>query len=185
MRVITGKYKGRKLTPPSDRTIRPTSDRTRESIFNLLMHGQFGGAQIVGQRVADICCGTGALGIEALSRGSAHCVFVDQAKASLELAKHNVAHVGATGDATFIVSDAIHLPKANEPCTLIMMDPPYDANIIPRIALSLRTQGWVKEGSLMVTEMMFANTIPAIEGFTLRIERQYGKAKILIWECSN
>ncbi|MBN8544117.1 MAG: 16S rRNA (guanine(966)-N(2))-methyltransferase RsmD [Alphaproteobacteria bacterium] len=183
MRVITGKYKGRKLTPPADTSIRPTSERTRESLFNLLMHGQFGGANIIHQRVADICCGTGALGIEALSRGATHCVFVDQAKAGLELAKKNVEHIGATADASFILSDANHLPKATEPCALVMIDPPYDINIIPRVAGSLIEQGWVKTGSILVTEVRFTTDMPELPGFSLLLDRQYGKAKVLIWEC--
>ncbi len=184
MRVITGKYKGRKLASPADTSIRPTSERTRESIFNLLMHGQFGGTQIIHQRVADICCGTGALGIEALSRGAAHCVFVDQAKAGLELAKKNVEHIGATADASFILSDANHLSKASEPCALIMIDPPYDTNIIPRVAQSLIDQGWVKTGSILVTEVRFTTDMPELPGFSLLLDRQYGKAKELIWEAN-
>lgn len=182
MRVITGKYKGRKLTPPADTNIRPTSERTRESIFNLLMHGQFGGEQIREQRVADICCGTGALGIEALSRGATHCVFIDQAKSGLELARSNVAALGATSDATFLLSDANNLPKTNDPCALIMIDPPYDVNIVPRVAESLLANGWVKQGSILVVEVRFTTDIPELAGYTLLQERGYGKAKILIWE---
>ena len=184
MRVITGKYKGRKLATPEDTSIRPTSERTRESIFNLLMHGQFGGAHIREQRVADICCGTGALGIEALSRGATHGVFVDQSKAGLELAKKNVTHVGALQDATFILADANHLPKATEPCALIMIDPPYDTNIIPQVARCLVAQGWVTQGSVLVTEVRFTTDVPELPEFTLLVERQYGKAKVMIWEAN-
>lgn len=181
MRVISGLYKGRKLITPLDDKIRPTSDRTRESIFNLLMHGQFGGQQVIGQRVADICCGTGALGIEALSRGAIHCTFVDQTKNHLALAEQNVKHVGAT-QVQFLLSDATRLPQAAEPCALILIDPPYENHIIPRIAASLREQGWVKSGSVMVTEVIFTNDMPPLEGYELVSERKYGKAKILIWK---
>lgn len=183
MRVITGKYKGRKLSPPADTSIRPTSDRTRESIFNLLMHGQFGGTQIIGQRVADICCGTGALGIEALSRGAAHCVFVDNSKAGVELARTNATTLKAHGDASFILSDATRLPKVAEPCALIMLDPPYDTNITARVAESLLANGWVKKGSIFVSEVRFTTDIEKLPGFTLLLEREYGKTKILIWEA--
>jgi 16S rRNA (guanine966-N2)-methyltransferase len=180
MRVISGIYKGRKLTPPDDDKIRPTSDRTRESIFNLIMHGQFGGQQVMGQRVADICCGTGALGIEALSRGASHCTFVDQTKAHLALAEKNCAAIGAT-NAHFITCDATRLPNVAEPFALILIDPPYENNIIPRVATSLREKGWVKSGSIMVTEVIFSNELPPLEGYEMVSERKYGKAKILIW----
>lgn len=182
MRVISGIYKGRKLMPPMDDKVRPTSDRTRESIFNLLMHGQFGGQQVIGQRVADICCGTGALGIEALSRGASHCSFVDHSKTHLALAERNCAAMGITG-ADFILCDATRLPKAARSYSLILIDPPYENHIIPRIAYSLREQSWVTSGSVLVTEVMFANDLPPLESYEMVTERKYGKAKILIWKA--
>lgn len=181
MRVIAGIHKGRKLTPPADDKVRPTSDRARESIFNLIMHGQFGGQHVVGQRVADLCCGTGALGIEAISRGAAHCTFLDHARSHLSLAEKNCAAIGIT-NADFITADATRLPNAPEPYALILIDPPYENHIMDRVATSLREKGWMASGSALVTEVMFNTDIPALEGFTLATERRYGKAKILIWK---
>lgn len=182
MRIISGQFKGRKLTPPKDDAIRPTSEMARESLFNLLMHGQFGGGHIIGQRVADICSGTGALGIEALSRGATHCTFVDFSKAAVALTEKNVAHVGATHMAQCMLADAKALPKAREPFALVMMDPPYGDNILPDIVRSLMKQGWLQAGSLLATEMLSTRDVPPIEGATMLTERRYGKAKIVIWE---
>ncbi|MFN7401089.1 MAG: 16S rRNA (guanine(966)-N(2))-methyltransferase RsmD [Alphaproteobacteria bacterium] len=184
MRVIAGIHKGRKLEVPQDRAIRPTSERTRESLFNLLMHGRFGGTCIIHQRVADICCGTGALGIEALSRGASHVTFVDAAKTPLAITERNLRHIGASEQATLIASDATRLPKATEPFALILLDPPYDAPIFAAIIASLRQGGWVKAGSILAAEMASARATPELQGTKLITERRYGKAKILIWEMA-
>src|ERR1700744_698644 len=106
MRIIAGQFKGRKLLPPEGKDIRPTSDRTRESVFNLLMHGQYAGEAILGQHVLDICCGTGALGLEALSRGARIATFIDADKKSIELARKNALHCGVTNAAFFVQADA-------------------------------------------------------------------------------
>ncbi|MCE3005568.1 MAG: 16S rRNA (guanine(966)-N(2))-methyltransferase RsmD [Rickettsiales bacterium] len=184
MRVIAGIHKGRKLEVPVDRAIRPTSERTRESLFNVLMHGRFGGACVIHQRVADICCGTGALGIEALSRGATHVTFVDVAKTSLLITERNLRHLGASQQATLIASDATRLPKATEPFALILLDPPYDMPILSAIAASLRQGGWVKTGSILAAEIASSRPIPELLGAELITERRYGKAKILIWEMA-
>jgi 16S rRNA (guanine966-N2)-methyltransferase len=184
MRVIAGIHKGRKLEVPEDRAIRPTSERTRESLFNVLMHGRFGGECVIHQRVADLCCGTGALGIEALSRGAAHVTFVDAAKTPLAITERNLRHIGATAQATLIASDATRLPTAAAPYALILLDPPYDAPIFPAIVASLRQGGWVKTGSILAAEMASARPTPELAGAALITERRYGKAKILIWEMA-
>jgi 16S rRNA G966 N2-methylase RsmD len=100
MRIIAGKYKGRKLFTPADLNVRPTSDRTRESLFNLLMHGSYAGEHIIDQPVADICAGTGALGLEALSRGAKSCIFVDNNDTALKLARKNAEHLGLLSEGT-------------------------------------------------------------------------------------
>jgi 16S rRNA (guanine966-N2)-methyltransferase len=182
MRVIAGIHKGRKLEVPIDRAIRPTSERTRESLFNLLMHGRFGGTCIIHQRVADICCGTGALGIEALSRGAAHVTFVDVAKTPLAITERNLRHIEASELATLIACDATRLPKTTEPFALVLLDPPYDMQILPAIAASLRQGGWVKTGSILAAEIASSQPTPELLEAELITERRYGKAKILIWE---
>jgi 16S rRNA (guanine966-N2)-methyltransferase len=182
MRIVSGIYKGRKLTPPKDDAIRPTSERTRESLFNLLMHGQFAGHCIREQRVADICSGTGALGLEALSRGASHCTFVDQNRVAIALTQKNAAHLGADRNCEFMVSDATRLPRAKAPFQLIMLDPPYNDNLIAPIYKSLCAQGWVEPGTIISTEMIFTTDLPELPGAELKTERRYGKTKLVIWE---
>lgn len=185
MRIISGLYKGRKLTPPEDNTVRPTSARMREAIFNILMHGEFGGEHIIGKRVADICCGTGALGLEALSRGAAHATFVDMSKHALKLAEKNAQHVGASSQCQFMHADATKLLKANAPYDVIFTDPPYDTPLLSRIVTDLIEKSWVTAGTLIVCELpAFGVSPPIFEGAEPLTERRYGKAALHIWKIS-
>jgi 16S rRNA (guanine966-N2)-methyltransferase len=181
MRIIAGMHRGRKLTPPEGDTIRPSSARTREALFNILMHGAFAGAAVRGQRVADICSGTGALGLEALSRGASHCSFVDHAQASISLAKKNAAHLGVLEQCDFTQADATKLPPAGAPFALIMMDPPYSKGLVPGMVQSLLAQGWAQTGSILTTEIPFNMDVPPLAGMELKTERKYGKTKLLVW----
>lgn len=183
MRIIAGSYKNRKLCVPEDDSVRPTSARMREAMFNILMHGEFGGAQVIGARVADICCGTGALGFEALSRGAAHCSFVDASKKSLALVEKTSAHFGALAQCTLLHHDATSLPQASSPYELIFADPPYSVNILPNMLASLRARGWLKSGTLLVAELpAFGITPPVLEGAEEVLSRRYGKAALHIWK---
>jgi 16S rRNA (guanine966-N2)-methyltransferase len=184
MRIIAGQFKGRKLLTPESKDIRPTSDRTRESIFNLLMHGHYAGEAVMDQHVLDICCGTGALGLEALSRGARIATFIDKDKKSLELAKENALHCGVTHASFFVQADAGKLPAAREPAALVLMDPPYATPIfVPTYAALLRG-GWLLPGALIVAEQERNAAIPTLEGATLMDERQYGKAKVLVYRTA-
>ncbi len=181
MRIIAGAYKGRKLKEFGGRDIRPTSDRTRESLFNLLMHGAYGGRQVIGCHVVDLCCGTGALGLEALSRGARMATFVDQDKRSLALARDNAAHCGATAQAHFIQADAAKLPSAREPAQLVVMDAPYASPITLAAYESLRAGGWFAPGALFVVEQGSGGEAPTLSGAALVDERRYGKATLRIY----
>lgn len=185
MRIISGQYKGRKLTPPTGKDIRPTSDRTRESVFNLLMHGAYAGEAIIDQHVVDLCCGTGAMGLEALSRGARVATFIDQDKRSLELARQNVTHCGANAAAQFVAADATRLPTAREAAALVLMDAPYDSPILGAAYQSLRAGGWLVAGSLLVAEQAHFTPAPALDGAELIDERKYGKAKVLVYRCTH
>lgn len=181
MRIIAGKYKNRRLFVPEGDAIRPTSARTRESLFNVLMHGSFGGECIVGARVADICCGTGALGFEALSRGAGHCAFVDNSRAAIQLAEKNAKHLGATAECNFLHHDARKLPRVSTAFDLVMSDPPYDTKLIPDLYAQLMQQGWLTEGSVFAAEVPSYTKEIALEGAELLVERTYGKAALCIW----
>ena len=181
MRIIAGQYKGRKLTPPSSDAIRPTLDRTRESIFNLLMHGQYGGEAIIDQHVVDLCCGTGAMGLEALSRGARIATFIDQDKKSLELARSNVMHCGATSAAFFVQADAAKLPAAREPAALILIDAPYDKPLLAPAFTSLQAGGWLAANALLVAEQFRSVPVVSLPGMALIDQRDYGKARVLVY----
>jgi len=182
MRIIAGIHKNRRLFVPENDAIRPTSSRTRESLFNVLMHGSFGGDCVIGARVADICCGTGALGFEALSRGAEHCSFVDSSRAALQLAEKNAKHLGVTNQCNFLHHDARKLPRIATPYDLIMTDPPYDDHgMITALYSQLQLQGWLKEGTVLATEVPSYTKEIALEGAEIAVERRYGKAALCIW----
>jgi 16S rRNA (guanine966-N2)-methyltransferase len=184
MRIIAGAFKGRRLNAPEGDAIRPTSDRMREAVFNLLMHGKFGGEHIINRRVADLCCGTGALGLEALSRGASECMFVDADKTSLALAKANALHCNAVASSQFVLSDATRLPAARQPVALVLMDAPYADAITARAYQSLRAGHWFEPDALFVVEQPKTAEIPALPDTTLLDTRPYGKAQLLIYKIA-
>lgn len=119
MRVIAGKYRGKRLASPADNSVRPTTDRIKETVFNILCN-RYG----IGERVLDLFCGSGALGIEALSRGATYAAFVDKSPKSIELARENLRGVGERYD-LFNTDFRVALSKFTQPFDLILIDPPY------------------------------------------------------------
>ncbi|MDG1438387.1 MAG: 16S rRNA (guanine(966)-N(2))-methyltransferase RsmD, partial [Emcibacteraceae bacterium] len=132
MRIIGGTYRGKKLITPSNAAIRPTTDRMRETLFNMLEHGA--GPGIRGSRVLDLFAGTGALGIEALSRNAEHVTFVDNDRASMHLVKDNMTLIGNPDNASYISLDGTKV-TSSKPYDIILIDPPYNKGLI---TLSLR-----------------------------------------------
>lgn len=182
MRIISGIYKGKRLFTPADESVRPTSDMTRESLFNLLMHGDYEGFHIIGKPVADLCCGTGAIGLEALSRGAAHCLFVDQAKASLTLAEKNAQHVGAGAHAAFHLADIAQLGNAPRPSSVVFLDAPYHSAFLPRTLEALLAKNWLLPHGLLVVEQAKHEPAYEVNGLTLLDNRNYGKASLRIYQ---
>ncbi len=185
MRVVGGRHRGRQLETPADLPIRPTSDRARESLFNILEHGKLapgGLSPVRGARVLDAFCGTGALGVEALSRGAAHAVFLDDDAAALRLARRNVARVNETALATFLMADAARPPSANQPCTLVFLDPPYAEDVLEAAVAALAKAGWIAPGAIVVAELDGRGHAKPV-GLTLVDERVYGKAKLLFYRA--
>ncbi|MEM7680297.1 MAG: RsmD family RNA methyltransferase, partial [Pseudomonadota bacterium] len=125
MRIVAGLYGGRRLQVPKNRDIRPTSDKVRGAIFNALASR----GVVDGVRVLDLFCGTGALGLEALSRGAVYCTFVDKVRESLDLAKANTASLGADELAAFLLQDATKISDMPEPYDLVFLDPPYGKDL--------------------------------------------------------
>jgi 16S rRNA (guanine966-N2)-methyltransferase len=178
MRIIAGKHKGRKVEVGRAATqVRPTSGFAREAIFNIVTHGQFQGL-LDGANVADIFCGSGALGLEALSRGAAHVTFVDNDHHALQSARRNAAQMGEEGNAVFLRADAAQLPPARAEFQLILLDPPYFGTLLPQALASLLAQGWIGAETLVVAEHDARENPPLPAGLAIVDERRYGRATI-------
>ncbi len=149
MRIIGGKFRGRKLKTPKDQTIRPTTDRLRESIFSALDH-RIGGFH--GKRIADIFSGTGALGLEALSRGAARATLVEKHSPGLSILKGNISLLEVEDQAKILRADARNLPKADKPFDVVFLDPPYGRGLAGPCMESLLEKNWVDKTSLIVLE---------------------------------
>ncbi len=183
MRIISGKHRGRRIQMHDNAHIRPTSGRTREAIFNILTHASFGRdgeSPLVGKRIVDIFCGTGGLGLEALSRGAEHVTFIDQNGASLALARQNVQTFKEEANTQFIRSDSTLLPPATFPCTVAFADPPYNKGMAAPALKSLKANGWLEDEAIVVLELHAKELMQVPEGFELMDERTYGNSKVLI-----
>lgn len=175
MRIIAGAWRGRPLAAPAGDATRPTADRTREALFSMLASrlGSFDGLA-----VADLFAGSGGLGLEALSRGAATCLFVEQDRAALDALKANVAKLGASG-AEVRAGSVLSLGPARAALDLVMMDPPY-ASGAGSVALDkLQRLGWIGPATWVSVETGRTEDV-AVAGFTVDAERVYGKAKITI-----
>jgi len=181
MRIISGKHRGRKLEAPKGKHVRPTTDRCREAVFNLLMHG-FDPCPITDERVLDVCCGTGALGLEALSRGAAHATFIDSNRTALTCAEDNARTLGESPHATFLLSDVAQMPRAVAPVALVLMDAPYRSGLIASAFKGLLDKGWLKDGTLLAFEQDHKEIFPELEGCEIVKQRNYGKTRVTIVE---
>jgi len=173
MRVVGGRLKGRNIAAPSSRDIRPTADRLRESVFNILLHAY--GDPIAGARVLDLFAGTGALGIEAVSRGALFVLFVDNGAEARALLRNNVEALGLGGVTKVYRRDATHLGPAHpvEPFSLVLLDPPYGKGLAEKALASLRDGGWLTPDALLVVEESKAANFTAPEGFEQLERRAY------------
>jgi 16S rRNA (guanine966-N2)-methyltransferase len=182
MRIVGGALRGRPLAAPRNRAIRPTADRVREAIFNVLTHGFED--RLAGARVLDLFAGTGALGIEALSRGASFCVFVEEAPEARGLIRTNVEAMGLSGRTRLLRRDATRLGPAGTipPAGLVFADPPYGRRLGEAALLSARQGGWLLPGALcVVEEEAGAEFIPG-PGFNLLDERRYGDTSVRFLE---
>jgi 16S rRNA (guanine966-N2)-methyltransferase len=173
MRVVGGRLKGRNLASPSSQYIRPTADRLRESLFNILIHSY--GDPITGARVLDLFAGTGALGIEAISRGAAFALFVDNGAEARALLRNNVEALGLGGVTKVYRRDATNLGPAHpiEPFSLVFLDPPYRMKLAEKALVSLRDGGWLRPGALAVVEEAKAAEFLSPQGFEELERRVY------------
>jgi 16S rRNA (guanine966-N2)-methyltransferase len=173
MRVVGGRLKGRNLASPASRDIRPTADRLRESLFNILIHAY--GDPIAEARVLDLFAGTGALGIEAVSRGAKFALFVDNGAEARALMRDNVEALGLGGVTKVYRRDATNLGPAHpmEPFSLVFLDPPYGKGLAEKALVSLRDGGWLAGGALLAVEEAKAAAFEGPQGFEELERRAY------------
>jgi 16S rRNA (guanine966-N2)-methyltransferase len=187
MRIVGGRLGGRPLAGPGaagggEAHLRPTSDRAREAIFNLLAHGGFADPPAPdGMRALDLFAGTGALGLEALSRGAVHCLFVDDHGPSRALIRRNVETLGVIGAAKIYRRDATRLgPCRSAPYDIAFLDPPYRSGLGPRALASAGEGGWLAPGALVVLEAAADEPETTVPGFATLDVRRYGEARVTI-----
>ena len=182
MRIVAGAWRGRTLTVPPGQTTRPTADRVRQALFDMLLHAPWGGrALIEGAHVLDAFAGTGALGLEALSRGAAHATFVEQDRAALAALRVNIAACRATERCTVEAGDLLRLP-AGSGFGLIFLDPPYGLDLVARALTSLHGAGRVAPGAVIIAEAGRDEVRPGPE--VVFAERTHGAARVTIWRES-
>jgi 16S rRNA (guanine966-N2)-methyltransferase len=179
MRIVGGRLKGHSLAAPQGQETRPTSDRTREAIFNILAHG-IGHFSVDGARVLDLFAGTGALGLEALSRGARFCQFVDDSAAARGLIRRNADSLGLIGQCKIWRRDATRLgPCAPQPpYDLVFADPPYGKGLGERALSSLVTGGWLNPQAIVVLEEAAGATVGEVQGLQLVDQRVYGDTQV-------
>jgi len=176
MRIVSGKHKGRPLAAPKGRDTRPTSDRAREAMFNVLEHLP-DSPGLSGARVLDVFAGTGALGLEALSRGAAHVVFVENNRAALDVLKANIGTLGEGANTSILPIKAASLGAPNEAVDYAFLDAPYAKNLTEPTLHILATLGWLNEGAIILVEVAQSEGLTPPPQFSLLKEKTYGAAR--------
>jgi len=173
MRIVGGRLGGRILTAPRSQNVRPTSDRLRESLFNILAHGY--GDPVTGARVLDLFAGTGALGLEAMSRGAAFALLIDDGAEARALIRQNVEALGLGGVTRIFRRDATRLGAVhpNAPFGLVFLDPPYRKGLAETSLASLRDGGWLAPGALVIAEEAADAGFAAPQGYAEIERRRY------------
>jgi 16S rRNA (guanine966-N2)-methyltransferase len=183
MRVVGGELKGRNIVAPASRDIRPTADRLRESVFNILVHAYDDPFQDA--RVLDLFAGTGALGIEAISRGAVFTLFVDNGAEARALLRNNVEALALGGVTKVYRRDATDLGPAHpmEPFSLVVLDPPYGQGLAEKALASLRNGGWLKPNALLVVEEAKAASFAAPDGYEELERRAYDDTEFVFLQA--
>ncbi|HUL89723.1 MAG TPA: 16S rRNA (guanine(966)-N(2))-methyltransferase RsmD [Pseudolabrys sp.] len=184
MRIIGGKLRSRPLAGPKTDAVRPTTDRLREALFNILAHSY--ADPVTGARVLDLFAGTGALGIEAISRGATYALFVDEGVEARALLRDNIEALGLGGVTRIFRRDASKLGPAHpiEPFSLVFLDPPYGKGLAEKALVSVRQGGWLKPGALIVVEEAADAAFKAPEGFLELERRRYDDTEFVLMRPS-
>ncbi|MBV9654452.1 MAG: 16S rRNA (guanine(966)-N(2))-methyltransferase RsmD [Acetobacteraceae bacterium] len=179
MRIIGGSLRGRALAAPPGQSTRPTADRVRQAIFDMLIHAAWGGRALLDDAaVLDAFAGTGALGLEALSRGAGHATFMENHPAALAALRANVQKCRVEDRSRVIAADVLVAPPAPSPSRIVFLDPPYGRDLLPRAVAKLADGGWLASGTLIFAEIGRGEALPAMR---LLSDRAHGAARIAVW----
>jgi 16S rRNA (guanine966-N2)-methyltransferase len=179
LRLVAGRHRGRRLAAPEGLATRPTAERVRQAMFDMLWHAPWAGRAVVEEaRVLDAFAGTGALGLEALSRGAAAATFIESDRAALAALRRNVETLGEAARARVIAGDATRPPRAEAPCGLVLLDPPYGRGLVPQALGALGAAGWIAKGAVVVAELAREDP-PGVPGFEEVATREHGAARLV------
>ncbi len=181
LRIVGGAHRGRRLVAPAGESVRPTSDRAREALFNILSHGRFAAAGLpfADRPVLDAFAGTGALGLEALSRGAEVAAFIENSREALAALRRNIAALGEEDRAHVVAGDPSRPPRAPFACALAFLDPPYHSGLAVPALSALAAARWLTSDALVVVEVAAAEEFAPPAAFTLLDERVYGAARLV------
>ena len=182
-RIIAGRFRGRRLGVPKGHDVRPTTDRMRERLFSMLGHHRY--PDMEGARVADLFAGTGALGLEALSRGAAHICFVETARPSLQIIRDNIRSLDVAGETKVLPTSAVKLPTTDTPFDFVFMDPPYRQDLVLPAINSLTSNGWLRADSVIICELASDETVEFPSAFEVLDDRAQGQQRIVILSYRN
>jgi 16S rRNA (guanine966-N2)-methyltransferase len=182
MRIVGGRHRGRRLVAPPGETVRPTSDRAREALFNILSHGDFAtaGSPFADANVLDAFAGTGAFGLEALSRGAAAAAFIETDRAALAALRRNLATLDEEDAAYVVGGDATRPPRAPYACAVAFLDPPYRSGLAEPALVALAAMGWLTTSAIAIVETAAGETFSVPQGFAAIDERVYGAARLVL-----
>ena len=179
LRLVAGLHRGRRLAAPPGETTRPTSDRVRQAIFDMLWHAPWAGREAVeDRRVLDAFAGSGALGLEALSRGAAHASFLEQDRVALAVLRQNVASLKEEARCAVLGGDVLRPRAPAAPCDLILLDPPYGKELVPKAIAALGAVGWIAPGALVVAELGREEALE-VPGWAEVATREHGAVRVV------
>jgi 16S rRNA (guanine966-N2)-methyltransferase len=181
LRIIAGRHRGRRLAAPPGDTTRPTADRVRQALFDMLWHAPWAGRERIEDAVVlDAFAGTGAFGLEALSRGAAQAHFLENDRAALATLRANIAACREEARCNLLPADATKPPRAPAACGLVFLDPPYTAGLMEAALAALTAAGWIAADALVCAEYAAGRPVTPPPGFTLLAERAHGAAHMLV-----
>ena len=181
MRIIAGRHKGRRISGPPGHEVRPTPDRVREAMFNILEHrdwGERGISILTDNYVLDAFCGTGALGLEALSRGARHTTFMDISRGSVDLCRENVGKLNEFSTTTILRGDCLRPVHPSDACNVVFLDPPYEEKIAMSSLEALGTAGWIANKGICVIETRANQPLKTPSQFETLDQRKFGAVQL-------